>query len=83
MLCASQGARVVFAKAYRADVMITAIFFSGRVFVTLSEAGKAEQDLVDTLFPQVCVLLNWSVHYVLTLVNADLWTPTRNEFAIV
>jgi hypothetical protein len=49
----SQGARVVFAKAYRADVMITAIFFSGRAFVTLSEAGKSEQDLVDTLFPQV------------------------------
>ena len=33
--------------------MITAIFFGGRFYVTLTEAAGKEQDLVDTLFPQV------------------------------
>lgn len=48
-----QDAQVVFAKSYQGEIMTTAIFFGGRFYVTLTEAAAKEQDLVDTLFPQV------------------------------
>jgi hypothetical protein len=48
-----QGAVVVFAKTFIADVMVTCIYFRGRCYLTLTEAAGEEQQLVDTLFPQI------------------------------
>jgi hypothetical protein len=60
-----QGADLFFCKTFRADVLMTVIFFDTTFYCTLTDASE-EQALVDTLFPniygrqngmQVCVCL--------------------------
>ncbi len=53
MVGGAQSAVVVFAKTFVADVMVTCIYYRGRCFLTLTEAASEEQQLVDTLFPQI------------------------------
>eukprot|EP01138_Halocafeteria_seosinensis_P010883 gb/GECG01011116.1/.p1 GENE.gb/GECG01011116.1/~~gb/GECG01011116.1/.p1 ORF type:complete len:645 (+),score=93.83 gb/GECG01011116.1/:1-1935(+) len=48
-----QNAQVVFAKTFREEVLLTAIFHQGTFYVALHNAADTEQGLVDTIFPQI------------------------------
>lgn len=47
------GAQVVFAKTFREEVLLTAIYHQGTFYVALHSAADSEQGLVDTIFPQI------------------------------